>query len=208
MVFLATFMPAADVEICIGMIGVPLSLFLLSKNNCGVSAPNPCKVVEDEVRSVPVEADPEEEEKEREEIQKKEKKKKEKKKEKHSDAEQSLTQGSCSPSLGDGMVECETQLTTTSSMDITSSMSEEVHHEDVAACETEDISASETEMVDDFAVPEKDQRQRWWMISLFLKKIKKKMRMLKVQKETSLLRIRCVGLTLRRRTMPSWINWL
>lgn len=162
MVFLATFMPAADVEICIGMIGVPLSLFLLSKKNCGVSTPTSCKnhkVVEDEVRSVPVEADPEEEEKEREEIQKKEKKKKEKKKEKHSDAEQSLTQGSCSPSLGDGMVECETQLTTTSSMEITSSMSEEVHHEDVAACETEDISASETEMVDDFAVPEKDQEK-------------------------------------------------
>jgi len=43
MVFLATFMPAADVEICIGMIGVPLSLFLLSKKNCGVSTPISCK---------------------------------------------------------------------------------------------------------------------------------------------------------------------
>merc|ERR1719299_72876 len=84
MVFLATFMPAADVEICIGMIGVPLCLFMLSKSQKsrgGLTLNSIKNKLGEEESSAPVEAD--------------------KEVVKQNDSEQSPLQGSCPQSLAD-----------------------------------------------------------------------------------------------------------
>jgi len=146
MAILATFMPAADVEICIGMIGVPLCLFMLSKSqkSRGGLTLNSIKnkLGEEEEASAPVEAD--------------------KEVVKQNDSEQSPVQGSCPQSLADDPVDNAeskdpTVVPTTAST--TATLKEETPCGDAPAPETEDASASETEMMDDFIVPEHNEEK-------------------------------------------------
>jgi len=134
MVFMASFMPAADVEICIGMIGVPLTLFFLSKKNAGGSTPTPCsghKLVDDEAELDPVPVGQEDQEEDKKTL---------------SEPEQSPMQGSCSQSLADADVDYEDKSEKTSKMD------EEMPCEDVP--KAEDMPASEIETTNDSIAPE------------------------------------------------------
>jgi pentatricopeptide repeat protein len=141
MLFMATFVRAADVEICIGMIGVPLSLYLLNKNNLRMvpQSPKSCdkqKLLEDEVEPTPTEASEDQDEEEQ------------------SDAEQSPMEGSCSQSLPkDQLVESETPLPSNQTTPITE---EPAIGEDTAASDTDAASTSDAELIDTLTVDKPD----------------------------------------------------
>eukprot|EP00746_Dinoflagellata_sp_MGD_P073993 gnl/MRDRNA2_/MRDRNA2_29951_c0_seq1.p1 gnl/MRDRNA2_/MRDRNA2_29951_c0~~gnl/MRDRNA2_/MRDRNA2_29951_c0_seq1.p1 ORF type:complete len:909 (+),score=221.53 gnl/MRDRNA2_/MRDRNA2_29951_c0_seq1:114-2840(+) len=147
MLFMATFVRAADVEICIGMIGVPLSLYLLSKNNGGVT-PNSNekqKSVEDTVEPDSTEESVDQE------------------KDEQSDSEQSPPQGSCSQSLTED--EASDGKTLASPPQMTNEMEEQAPagkqapSEDAAGSDPEGESPPDMKVIDALPVPDLDNEQ-------------------------------------------------
>jgi len=157
MLFMATFVRAADVEICIGMIGVPLSLYLLNKNNAAVAptSNDKQKLVEEKVEPKLTEVSADQEEEEQSES-------------KQSESEQSPTQGSCSQSLTEDVLSDGKSIT--SSTQMTTAMEEQApageqapseDAQDVAGsdAEVEPPTDADTQAMDALPAPDQDDEQ-------------------------------------------------